>query len=435
MAASITVCLINDTSDQQNWGCQATSAALKRLIQQLAPDVQIRSIYLGALRSEYAQVHIRVVQRNVSFLNKPGNPWEPMSRTRSVIESLPSVIRRRLLEITPCRWFPKVADEFDEFAHMWLSQQEPSGMLPILQESDLVVFNGEGSILQRAPKGTRPLFLLYLAKHYLGKPCAIINHTAHLETSVPVLLAMARRVYPMMDYVSVREPASRRNLIENQVLDDVEVVPDALFADALHDDVSGRVSMTRYGGSSNRQVCISGSSLSRLASPWRPDASFEDLVAALRERDLEPVLVAKDESDQFLRNVAQRTGTPFFGAEHTHDELTALLEKSRLFISGRYHPNILSAMAGCPFLPLTANSHKIEGLCELLEYPLQRAFEFFDLRQQMPELLSGVESLLCDDQLRQRLPMRVAELAEQAQLHCARLQEVLGSHSRVRVAG
>jgi polysaccharide pyruvyl transferase WcaK-like protein len=327
--------------------------------------------------------------------------------------------------------FPDVADEFDDFAQLWLNGGggPPAGeMLPLLRHADLVVFNGEGSLVGRAKKGTRPLFLLYLAKRYLGKRCAIINHTAHLETSTPVLLSMARRVYPLMDYVSVREPASRENLLAARVLEDVPVVPDALFAAQLVDPERARFQpLLGFEMPQGPLVCVTGSSLSSDARPWHPSAAYVELVRGLRELHITPVLVAKDQSDQFLREVAGETGAALFGPERSYQELYFLLARSQLFVSGRYHPIILSALAGCPFLPLSANTHKIDGLCELLEYPLRRPFDFLDLRAELPGLMKTARGLLVGDgRMRSQLRTRALQLAWQAQAHCGQLQQLLG---------
>jgi len=48
-----TILLINDTSDQENWGCQATSTALKEMLRNAFPNLRLLTIPLGDLRKEF----------------------------------------------------------------------------------------------------------------------------------------------------------------------------------------------------------------------------------------------------------------------------------------------------------------------------------------------------------------------------------------------
>jgi polysaccharide pyruvyl transferase WcaK-like protein len=391
------ILLLNDTSDQQNWGCQATSAALKQELRHTLGDLNLSSLYLRTLREEFTEVEFRLIRKKFCYVKFTGNHGDRTPRLQRLNKALGKPLRKALFDSHDIEFFPAIADQFDDYAEAWLNLgggPPAKEFLARVSSADAVVFNGEGSILQRTKQGIRPLFLLYLAKKYLNKPSFIINHTAHLETSVPVFLAIARLVYPLMDYVSVREPASRANLIETGVLDAVDVVPDALFSLEFPAADSGFALRASLGLTDKPYVCLNGSSLSYEGLPWKASESYRQMKERFEQLGFTVVFVAKDASDQFLQEIAAETKAAFFGPSHSYHDLYHLLAKSRLFVSGRYHPIIISAMAGCPFLPLTANTHKIEGVCELLEYPVRRPFEYFDLRREMDALIQTAKKLL-----------------------------------------
>jgi polysaccharide pyruvyl transferase WcaK-like protein len=49
----------------------------------------------------------------------------------------------------------------------------------------------------------------------------------------------------------------------------------------------------------------------------------------------------------------------------------AVIAKAYLVVGGRQHPNIFAAIHHIPFVPLQGNTHKMEGVVELLHYPLE----------------------------------------------------------------
>lgn len=51
------------------------------------------------------------------------------------------------------------------------------------------------------------------------------------------------------------------------------------------------------------------------------------------------------------------------------DALPEYLKKVKLVVSGRHHMIIFALMARTPFIPLSSNTWKIEGLCELFGWP------------------------------------------------------------------
>lgn len=377
------VLLLNDTSDQENWGCVATSTALKELVIQQTSSVQITSISLGNLRKEYRSYDLPLLR---------GKMYESFSGDIHRRGSTPVAHRllTRLGLTSPINPFPPVPDVFDETARKWLDGNVTPVVAQFMQQaarSDLVLFNGEGSIYGQAHQGMRPLFMAYVAKRFLGKPVCVVNHSVHLQTHNPVFLSMARRVYPLMDEILVREPWSKRNLENLGVSTRAIVVPDALFSYPILNNLDLKRTDT------GKYICVGGTSLAHQTS-WNPRDAYIELVRKLQKMGSEVILVGKDIPDMFLRDVAKATDSAFFGPENTVADLFRLLSRATIFISGRYHPLIVASIVGCPFVPLNANIHKIEGLCELLDYPLQKPFDFFDFRNQVDDIIETVHMLI-----------------------------------------
>ncbi|KAB2835511.1 MAG: polysaccharide pyruvyl transferase family protein [Candidatus Brocadia sp.] len=381
------ILLINDTSDQNNWGCQATTSALKGLLADHVANLELKTITLGQIRKQFRAYKSYPFGSNKRVFEWfSGNDHENTKGTKLIrkIKASSSV---------PIEFFPSVSDEFDDIARAWIKGQGgPVGRetLEKIKSSDVVILNGEGAMFSNTLKGQRPLFLMYLAKKYFGKPSFIINHSAHFMTSTPLLLSMARTVYPLMDMVLVREPYSSRNL-QNLVGVEPEVVPDAIFS--LRFDSSVPDFVQELKNLNSEYVCIGATSLAGVTS-WKPYDAYCKLINKMKNLGFNVVLIAKDKADMFLKDIVKSTDASFFGPDRSFFDLYQLLKGSRLYISGRYHPMILASMAGCPFVPLNANMHKIEGLCELLEYPIRQTFDYFRLSSEIDDIIQVSETLL-----------------------------------------
>ena len=54
-----------------------------------------------------------------------------------------------------------------------------------------------------------------------------------------------------------------------------------------------------------------------------------------------------------------------------YEQAMAIIAKAHLIIGGRQHPNIFATMHHVPFIPFRGNTHKMQGVVELLGYPLE----------------------------------------------------------------
>ncbi|MDZ7673840.1 MAG: hypothetical protein U5K30_02045 [Acidimicrobiales bacterium] len=95
-----------------------------------------------------------------------------------------------------------------------------------IEEADIVLINGEGSIYDRQRKGRMLLLIAYTAATRLGKPTALVNHTADLND--PGVRSIAAQTYPVLSHVVSREPTTSDSIRQ---LSDVAVTDaaDAAF--------------------------------------------------------------------------------------------------------------------------------------------------------------------------------------------------------------
>jgi len=294
-------------------------------------------------------------------------------------------------------YFPGVADDFDYWLDAWMAGGggPPAAFFMKRAElADLVLFNGENTNYRNTVEARRACFLLYLAHEGLRKPAAVVNVTVHVDTVLPILRGMLQKVYPKLDLVATREPRSWRNLEELGVTGALSSA-DVVFG--LRPPDYSRASFDRWArqvGLQKPYFCLSTSGLPASEPRGSWDGEVANLVRALQRLAPNAVLVAKDGPNQFMQEVAKRTGAVFFGPEHEFHELWPLFQEAELLVSGHFHYVIFAAMVGCPFVPLSANNHKMAGLCEQLDWPFPEPFDVTFLQQCGTEVVAAAEELL-----------------------------------------
>ena len=376
------ILLINDNASHNNWGAQATAYAVKKLFKDHLPDHQLVSIPWEWLRSEYRQWVLVGGRRliDMSHLRRGGTLVRALS--------------------LPTEFFPKIADDFEYWVDRWNAGHGgpfADDFISWAGESTAVVHNAENSIYFNMPEGCRALFLLWFAKTSLRRPCFSINQTAHLTGVWPIMDAMAQKVYPLLDSVTTREPMSLRNL-EYLGITNAQFVPDVVFSLRPEDfDTSATEKWLRSVNLRRQQFfCLSTSGLptSRPRTGWEGEVAR--VVRDLKGQGLQAVLVAKDSHCQFLREVADLTDSVFFGPEHEFWDLWPLFSEAAFVVTGHLHYASFAAMVGCPILPLSANNHKMTGLCEGLKWPIQSPHNITSLSSCREDILNQAQVLVND---------------------------------------
>jgi hypothetical protein len=93
----------------------------------------------------------------------------------------------------------------------------------------------------------------------------------------------------------------------------------------------------------------------------------------------------------------------------------ALLAGARFTLTGRYHDVIQATMVGCPSIAFASTSHKVHGVCELLEGLAGTPYDGTDLWTCSPEIIQRARGYLKDNAgLRDRLRAAATRLGEAA---------------------
>ncbi len=396
------VLFLNDNSAHENWGAQATPPSLKMIL-----NDSIKGCQLSILSHSWLS---RSFQHRLN--DRFGGRYFRASDIHWRLRPLVFKFSRKV------RFYPEVIDDFDYWADRWLKGDcgpHSKDFLDLARESDIVVYNGENSLYRNTPEGCHGLFLLYLAKTRLNKPACLVNHTSHFNEVKPILRSMALKVYPQLDLVAVRESASKANL-ESIGIHRVESFPDVAFYQSPDDSSPERVEefLMRSSLKPNEFFCLSASGLPASMPRGEYDGEITKLVRRLKQKTgLQSVLVAKDPWCLPLKDVAERTGSVFFGPEYRYQDLWHLFRESNHLITGHYHYAIFAAMVGCPFVPLSVNNHKMRGLCEMLEWHLTNPFDSTGLASCSEDICMEATKLMKNRVgYRQQLSLKAREFKE-----------------------
>lgn len=389
------VLFVNDTRDQENWGSEALVEALEQLLRDTFPGRQLRYIPSHQL-------------------------GHPSFGYKAYIKGGKGMRQASLL-------LPEVVDQFEQIAEEWLEGRGGPGALELLDMMDgveAVVFNGEGSIYRTNYSAIKALFILWFAKTKLGIPSFFLNGGIHLTQIDPILPAMVRKVFSVLDGVTMREPCSLRNLNEYAPGISAELVPDSAF-------LLRRTIATELEHLSEFQTALGGQnyfcySVGMMAPDYRfrEKSTLFHFIKNLKGLGLQAVLLAKAPADLFLEQVARDTGSVFFGPGKSYADLMGVLQNASFQLSGRYHHLILGAIVGCPGIPFAAASHKVHGLCELMEGRMGKPFDVTDLRSCTNEIKQLAQSYLSHG----------ATPRESLRLHCDRLRDRVKYRALERLA-
>ncbi len=378
------ILVLNDTRDMPNWGSQACAQGLIDILVDRVPAAEIET-YSGTwiFRKYRSRPH---------WLG--GKPYLARGVGR---------LERRITK--PFAFAPAIADEFELLADRWLDGQGGPGAsqyISDLRRMDAVIFNAEGSTYRANYAARLGLFMLWFARTRFDLPSYFLNGTVALTDVDRVLPGMARKTFPVLDGITVRESASARNLAHYVPEAQFELVPDSVFAftPELTDAASPAVRSFKEQLAGKPYLVLSRSMLPMDFQRSREQSSVVHLVRELQKVVPQVVLAGKDKGDQVLKQVAAVTGAPFFGPDRSYADLAALLESAAFLVSGRYHTIILASIVGCPAVALTTTSPKIDGLCEIMEGVLGEPFDATDLWSNIGAIVNTAEDHLAHRETR-----------------------------------
>lgn len=321
------ITLLNDTSDSVNWGCQATSYGIKDIIKSHFQDAKFDTV-------TNPKLPVRSFKPYRTYLNRA------LLKLLSENTANKQKLHRQLKGLN----FPQLPKP-----------------LP-----DRIYLNGEGMLHAKSGHLPRLLGTLMHYKNH-GVWVGAINQTIDLpEDSLE--LEVLVQVFNSIDHVTVRDPYSYE-LLRGAGVKNCQLVPDAAFYCAIPE--SEEVETVR------RQFDLPKEYIALTGSSALSGKSFEEFFGVYKtvkkKTNMPIVLLGNTKTDYQLSEKVRRldSSSILISNPATFRQAMAVIAGAEFFVSGRFHPIIFAARAGTAIIPLTANTHKNQGLLKLLEYPVE----------------------------------------------------------------
>ncbi|SDF93152.1 Polysaccharide pyruvyl transferase family protein WcaK [Onishia taeanensis] len=389
------VCLVNDTSDDPNWGARATSLALRELIHEAG----------GRVESTLYQYRIGMAQA------------EDIASVRDA-----EVLSGQVEDVAPRRW-----QEFESRARDVMDGVIFPEIHTALASSDVVLISGEGCIYDCTRQSRMIYFIAYLAKRFLGKPTAIVNHSIVMND--PVLREIADHVYPLLDDVVFREPDSALACVSGlgRVASDAAYLyqpqgdewwpQSGLSQQSPQGENEGEI---LRGGDFDPQVpyaCIGGGSVyfRGLKPGFDAVPGFSKLCRALQACVGQVILTASSGKDlSIMEPLAERLELPLAGVNLPIQTAVNLVGNAQVYIGARWHPSIFAHSGGTPVIALNRHTVKMDAFLKQVGMQ-QSAFDPFAIEDQLDDLMAEVKAhLQAGEELRSHLRNGALRLAGMA---------------------
>lgn len=373
----------NDLRNLPNFGCRSTGASLEEILLSnglIVDRVEGLDSVNNSGWDSYAKDPIRIggpkIARRIYSRAWRGRHAKPY--IYKIISRLDSIARAKHDYITP-----SPAKSVELFLELAGQDDYYKQLLNRLEDADLVVINGEGTLIFSRDTKRDALYLLFVIElgRALGKPVFLFNAmvtSCPYEPPTATQLADYSLTLSKCSHIATREKHSfiyTKSLVPASL---VGLTPDALFTwhsryRWYRDNIKGWASSTFFYQSDKDIRDATQSSyvtLSASSSAWRYGGqgleAYLSLASSLLKKDMNLVLVETCAGDGILRSVSDQLGVPLVSKESSLDILAAIISGSSLYISGRYHPGIASYCADIPCIFMGSNSHKTLSVQEVV---------------------------------------------------------------------
>lgn len=427
---------VGDNRNRGNYGCRATSTALSQLISS-------ENTIVGRVTGRYTHEN----NGNLFFINfLPGRIYKKLGSIRHW-EDIKLGTNLFFNMIKPHGKIMFSSFDFLTIEDLDKSINDLIKCIPAnkaLKEFDLrqydfdaMVVNGEGSFIFSTP-AWRESITITMLMHWAQKLGKKVYFTNAMFSDSPTsqhnskALKCAYEVLKKCEVVTVREKYSYDYAKKYMPELNPIIVPDALFTwyDRVNDGFNinnGKYFMDHRLESdeayenldfSKPYICISGSSVAGAYSDKNKIIdNFTYLVDKAKEKfaDYNVFIVETCEGDAFILEVARRTNTPIVGMCTPLLAAAKILANASLYITGRYHPCIMSSLGGTPCVMMSSNSHKTISIQEVLEYKDPHEYPFMFNKDQCEDMLNRGKKYLDEGKkLRDKIQNRALELSHEA---------------------
>jgi len=373
------ILFIGDFIPAQNYGSIATTETLKKLVSSVSKDAEIRYIDVrsyGKPTPVGGFLPFGVPEKSLFGFIKRLLPPTAIPLMRSWNKKLKKNLGIKT-SFLPYR-YSLFEEYYDKMQQGEILRYEKE----LLEWADIVLVNGEGTIVNGTDKdgkysvgGLYTFYLSWLAKVKYNKPTCLVNHT--VDPANNDAYEIIENLYPKLDYVCVREPLSLIKLKEHGITN-ASFVPDSLFSYVPVKDWKPTAELLKQIDFSKPYILV-GDSAGIWKNPYLPVVKwdvvevFSDLITQLQK--VVPQVVFVDGFNGWskdINKVIKKFDLGYVNLKNcTYHDLFYVLKGAEIFISGRWHNSILSAVANTPILLWGSDSHKTRALYTILEYPYQ----------------------------------------------------------------
>ena len=388
--------LIGDLTPANNYGAIATTDMLKKIFYEKygfnLKFIDHRSFIRPTPISGWDTY--RSIQKEKTFVSKLYQIIKPLDKNNYILRAGSIMLRKNKFDENR-KDIPYLFEDYEPTSQRMLNKETLQYEYELLKWADAIYINGEGNVVNGTDKygvyrigALYIFFLAYFAKKYLKKYCAIINHTVDPKNIDAE--EIIRNLYPILDYIAVRETYSIKTLNKLGV-HNVELVPDALFT-FMSDKTNWEPSnlLKKEIDFTKPYICIGDSSAIRSRTnevKWDVYEVYSKLIKQLNK--ITPQIIFVDGFNGSHETINKLINNHKIGRVNLmncdYKELYYVLSKSEIFISGRWHASILSLLSGTPILLWSADSHKTKGLYSLINYP----YKFFQI-DTLPLHIGGI---------------------------------------------
>lgn len=440
---SLKIFFISDNRDNPNWGCRATSQELINIVDKyVGTEYQMKVVGASDIHNYRPYYHLK----NMGFLDGMIHKLANHRRsTNKIVFFAQSVFNIFYSIIGPPIFFadsvPRNFSDMKHLAKLVSKRKILKKELDMIEWADLVICNGEGSVYGDERKGKYNLFLLYVAKKLFGKQTFMINHMFDPKSSD--LIDISKEIYPSIDFIAFRDEVSLKKYNELDLEKRAVFIPDAAFnygpsPDSIVQHILGNPQYidTFWGGNNNWSgfkkpfVVLGGSS--RLTKGGLPKGysskrSFLKLVEKIREIGVSVVLSQPCEGDTFMKKVALIAEAPLISIETPTQLAIDFVSGASCYISGRYHPMILSLVSGTPTIAMTSNSHKTKSLHDIVGLEDEPYFEIEHLEEQVGQIVERLKKIIAEEEsYRDRISKKVVENRSLIDSHYSEAFQMIG---------
>lgn len=387
------ILFIADNRVRENWGCRATSIALKELIEQ--KHTIIGTIY-GDITYNYEPAKIR------KSSNKLYKLYSHIYHLPFINKIAHSIDIYDIIKNT-------VAKSYSAYQKICQKECIYKDIDLMIRNADGIVLNGEGSFIFSTPARYDTLFYLLLLKiaQSYGKKTYCLNSMfsdSPLSKRNNAILQESINILSQCTLVTARDPLSFE-YYKKYISHRIEYTPDALFTWKKYSDYKKIIlkyplalipfpefdKLWKDFSFDKPYICLSGSSY--IKNPQEAIPIYSQLANKLKER-WHLIIVATCSGDFYLEQVAQHTNVPFIPVNTNILAGMSILANAQVFVSGRWHPSIMASNFGTPCVFLGSNSHKTMALQAMLNYTKKEEYHALPNENEIQQIVENVNTLI-----------------------------------------